>query len=364
MEFDRAALKLKARQSMSGRRPSAILVSLVYLLLTMGLSVAVVLVLLQPFVNLTLTAAFTEMGDRELLRMLVSYLPFWLIGLVLGLVVTLFSYVMAFGYQGYVLRLARGQEAGWRELMGGFSSLGRALGVYLMVGIFSALWYLAAYVPAGVLQYLMEWLFPVRMQFLAVLLGLALNAAACVFYLSRILRYSLAPLALADQPELGVFGAIRRSKELMQGRRWEFFKLNLSFLGWYLLEVLVVLAGYWVSIVAMTFLAGFGLWGAGGASMDQILEQFVLLVVQSVWVMPLCVAIASMLYLMWLQPYVSTTVAHYYCWITDTQAPAITPPASGQGGEPPQWRYQNGGGGDHRYNGGAPDSRRDPDKPF
>ena len=99
MGFDRAALKLKARQSMSGRRPSAILVSLVYLLLTMGLSVVVVLVLLQPFVNLMLTAALTEVGDRELLRMLASYLPFWLIGLALGVVVTLFSYVMSFGYR-------------------------------------------------------------------------------------------------------------------------------------------------------------------------------------------------------------------------------------------------------------------------
>lgn len=98
--------------------------------------------------------------------------------------------------------------------------------------------------------------------------------------------------------------------------------------------------------------------------MDRILEQLVLLIVQSVWIMPLCIAIASMLYLMWLQPYVSTTVAHYYCWITDTQAPPITPPAGGQGGEPPQWRYQNGSGGDYRYNGGAPDGRRDPDKPF
>lgn len=364
MGFDRAALKLKARQSMSGRRPSAILVSLVYLLLTMGLSVVVVLVLLQPFVNLMLTAALTEVGDRELLRMLASYLPFWLIGLALGVVVTLFSYVMSFGYQGYVLRLARGQEAGWRELMGGFSSLGRALGVYLMVGIFSALWYLVAYVPVTLVMLVWESVLNPAAWWLAVPVELVLNVAVSVFYVSRVLRYSLAPLALADQPELGVFGAIRRSKELMQGRRWEFFKLNLSFLGWYLIEVLVVLAGYWVSIVAITFLAGFGLWGAGGANMDRILEQLVLLIVQSVWIMPLCIAIASMLYLMWLQPYVSTTVAHYYCWITDTQAPPITPPAGGQGGEPPQWRYQNGSGGDYRYNGGAPDGRRDPDKPF
>ena len=261
MGFDRAALKLKARQSMSGRRPSAILVSLVYLLLTMGLSVVVVLVLLQPFVNLMLTAALTEVGDRELLRMLASYLPFWLIGLALGVVVTLFSYVMSFGYQGYVLQLARGQEAGWRELMGGFSSLGRALGVYLMVGIFSALWYLVAYVPVTLVMLVWESVLNPAAWWLAVPVELVLNVAVSVFYVSRVLRYSLAPLALADQPELGVFGAIRRSKELMQGRRWEFFKLNLSFLGWYLIEVLVVLAGYWVSIVAITFLAGFGLWG-------------------------------------------------------------------------------------------------------
>jgi DNA-directed RNA polymerase subunit RPC12/RpoP len=49
-------------------------------------------------------------------------------------------------------------------------------------------------------------------------------------------RYRLATYVMADQPETGVNAAIRRSKEIMKGRKMELFSLELSFIGWRLLE--------------------------------------------------------------------------------------------------------------------------------
>ena len=36
---------------------------------------------------------------------------------------------------------------------------------------------------------------------------------------------------------MGNFDTIKKSKELMKGHKWEFFLLNLSFIGWIILGV-------------------------------------------------------------------------------------------------------------------------------
>ena len=58
------------------------------------------------------------------------------------------------------------------------------------------------------------------------------------------LRYAMAPYLLADYPDDGAGAAVRRSVEMMRGRKWELFKLYVSFLGWELLGVLLTLLAY------------------------------------------------------------------------------------------------------------------------
>lgn len=59
------------------------------------------------------------------------------------------------------------------------------------------------------------------------------------------LRYALSEYILADEPETGVLGCIRRSKELMRDQKRNLFMLLIGFLLWYLLETLIasMLAG-------------------------------------------------------------------------------------------------------------------------
>lgn len=47
--------------------------------------------------------------------------------------------------------------------------------------------------------------------------------------------YYLVKFILADEPELSGREALRKSKEMMRGHRWNTFVLNLSFIPWYLL---------------------------------------------------------------------------------------------------------------------------------
>ena len=47
--------------------------------------------------------------------------------------------------------------------------------------------------------------------------------------------YSMAIYVANDNPELTPMEAIRKSKELMRGHKWDLFVLDLSFIGWILL---------------------------------------------------------------------------------------------------------------------------------
>ena len=50
--------------------------------------------------------------------------------------------------------------------------------------------------------------------------------------------YFLVPYIVAENPDIGPREAIRLSRRMMDGHKWECFKLELSFIGWFLLGVL------------------------------------------------------------------------------------------------------------------------------
>lgn len=49
------------------------------------------------------------------------------------------------------------------------------------------------------------------------------------------LQYRLLPYILAENPDMKAKDALRMSKEMMKGHKWEAFVLDLSFIGWYFL---------------------------------------------------------------------------------------------------------------------------------
>ena len=57
-----------------------------------------------------------------------------------------------------------------------------------------------------------------------------------------ILRYSyrMVPYILADDPEISAADALRKSREMMKGSKWDTFVLELSFIGWDILTVLTL----------------------------------------------------------------------------------------------------------------------------
>ena len=65
----------------------------------------------------------------------------------------------------------------------------------------------------------------------------------------KIYSYRMVPYILADDPNIGGMEAIKRSKEMMKGQKWNTFVLDLSFIGWYIVAAVTASIGglFWTN---------------------------------------------------------------------------------------------------------------------
>ena len=60
--------------------------------------------------------------------------------------------------------------------------------------------------------------------------------------------YRMVPYLIQDYPELSPREALKLSREMMRGHKWNLFVLDLTFIGWILLTILTLgIGGLWVS---------------------------------------------------------------------------------------------------------------------
>ena len=279
MGYNRPEAKALAKQAMRTTYPHPMLVTLVYLLLTSVLTSLVSSLVTDPFTTFYYYVWDGVYGVEDLIRVLLTprnVASF----LVIQLLITVYQWIMSFGYTSYVLRMARNEQPNYWNLLDGFHTIGRAFLVYLLIYIFTTLWSLLFLVPAFIVM-LVSALGGPMLMFLALLLVIA----AAILSVIVTYRYRLAVYFLLDNPEMGALAAITESKRAMVGWKGELFIQDLSFLGWWLLLSLA-------SLLAFSLGSIFGL-GVGG------LLSF------------LTVKIASL----WFNPYIWGTEANFYDWV-------------------------------------------------
>lgn len=182
----------------------------------------------------------------------------WLIGLVSNLITT----VVEYGYRSYTLSVFRHQPTSFRQLFCAFPRFGLVAGSWVLVGIFSFLWSLIPTVIGSVLLAAATALLADSVALLPVAAVLVIAMIIAPIILTN--RYALTPYSVLEQPELGIFGCIKRSKELMKGRCWNLFFLNLSFIGWHILIALayVIIPALGIAISAVCFSLSFASAGS------------------------------------------------------------------------------------------------------
>ncbi len=145
---------------------------------------------------------------------------FFVLFLILGLVS--FTYIgtivlagpIYLGLAMFILQVLRTSKGEFGTGFEGFKQFGPSFVASLLIGVFVTLWSLLLVIPGIIAMY----------------------------------RYSMTFFILADNPSMHGLEAIRKSKEIMKGHKWELFVLELSFIGWFILCFITFgIAWIWVA---------------------------------------------------------------------------------------------------------------------
>lgn len=198
--IDRSALKARSKDWMRTAQPPFWKAALLYLLITVALP-DIINLFLPGQAALTQAENYIMEGEIDQAQYLILQAFQGTSGLILifvSVLLGLLSLVMNYGYTGYAMQVVRGHAANSSEVFSRFYMAGKIIAAELLMALFVFLWSLLFIIPGLIATY----------------------------------RYQMIPYILLDDPNCSILGAFRRSKQLMRGRKWEFFVLGLSFLPW------------------------------------------------------------------------------------------------------------------------------------
>lgn len=176
----RAELKQKAKESLKGKYGDAIAVTLLLFIIS-GVIGGISGFIMGVFnINEQVSRTITE-----------------IISIVL-------SGLLTFGYYSYFLKISRNENADIQELWSKTNMFLPYIIASILIGLFTTLWTFLFIIPGIIAAF----------------------------------SYSMTYYIMLDNPEISALDAIRKSKELMKGHRFDYFILNLSFIGWILLGIL------------------------------------------------------------------------------------------------------------------------------
>lgn len=150
------------------------------------------------------------------------------------LVTMLLGPVLTLGFNHTLLKALRREEISYSTVLARLPIFLKAIGLNLMIFLRIFLWML----PGWALS-LLGAVIMVFEANIGVLVMVAAMVLMFVLMIRAMYRYRLATYVMADAPETGVNAAIRRSREIMKGRKMELFSLELSYVGWHLAVNLV-----------------------------------------------------------------------------------------------------------------------------
>lgn len=135
--------------------------------------------------------------------------------------------VLTLGQNHTLLKALRKEEFSVGTVFARMPIFFKAIGLQLMTGLRIILWTLPGMALSMVAAVLL-----LLVPTIGGLVFLAAMVLSFVLMIQAMYRYRMATYVMADQPETGVNAAIRRSCEVMKGRKMELFSLEISFIGW------------------------------------------------------------------------------------------------------------------------------------
>ncbi len=195
--MSRMELKENAKNSLKGKWGEAILVLIIFGVISMAVTG---IALIGNNAALNSADSISKFLENP------NSFNFGIPQIISSILSILVSAFLALGSVSYFLKVSRNENVTFKELFSKTSLWLLYIGVTIMTSIFIGLWSLLLIIPGIIASY----------------------------------RYSMVNYIMVDNPELGVFGAIKRSKEIMVGHKMDLFILQLSFIGWLLLSMLTL----------------------------------------------------------------------------------------------------------------------------
>ncbi len=175
-------LKLKAKELLMGKKKNAALVVFVMALIT-------------GVISSVLSAIFPETIDPSTGLKVSSPIA--------SLIDSFVAIFLGLGMTSYFMKIARGEDPEIGELFSKGSIFPKALVSSIIAALIVCVGCIALIIPG-------------------IILGLA---------------YSLVYYIYIDNPEVGITEVLTQSRTMMKGHKWEYFLLELSFIGWGILGV-------------------------------------------------------------------------------------------------------------------------------
>lgn len=199
--YTRAELKQNAKNALKGKWGSAILVTIIFVLIT--IAAAIISRLIINFVGIG-----TLIMSRNIEIFPLVYLGASVITSILELCIIS---PMTIGLFSYFLNLSEDNKPTVETIFDGFKkSFSNSVVMNILITIYTFLWTLLFIIPGVIKAY----------------------------------SYSMAFYIMAENPDISAREAITRSKELMKGHKMELFFLQLSFIGWGVLATCTCCIGF------------------------------------------------------------------------------------------------------------------------
>jgi len=198
-----SALKSGARKLIFENSPRLLLISLVYVAL-----VAVVswLTLRLPG-SISPDDIYSRLASGEMPGIGIIYTNFRPIGVLLALLLYMIQPILDVGFISFCLKTDRNRDTSIKDLFNGFLFFTKVISIFIITAVLILLWSILLIIPGIIASY----------------------------------RYRLAYYILLDDPNKGAFQCIEESKLLMHGKKLDLLTIDISFIGWYMLDMTVMI---------------------------------------------------------------------------------------------------------------------------
>ena len=240
----RLQLKGEAKRLVTSAKPSPLLMTLIYVGITLVISLLLTAILtlyisvdgytdeiqssMQDVVRSSDAVSYDELVDEiysdpvvkaNIQKLVDSYISYLTnpVAVLLTLALMFISGILGIGLTVFSLNTTNGTSS-FSDILGGFSFILRLILYWILTSIFVFLWSLLFVIPGIIASY----------------------------------RYRMALYLIIEHPEMSVLECIRESSRMMKGHKAELFIMHLSFIGWYLLMGLPYV-GYAAQIWVMPY---------------------------------------------------------------------------------------------------------------